>query len=118
LVILQICAGRALTAAELPDASVTGRQTTVLQKPGSHPNSGALANAHHFAGPVSTSTCCATFAAVCIHADRLPKDASPIPEPADRLLECRSEACILIDHEGESVCRLRSDSSFQLWSPL
>ena len=116
--ILQIYAGLALTAAESPDASVTGQQTTVLQKPGSHPNSGALANAHHFAGPVSTSTSCVIFAAVCIHADRLPKEASPIPEPADHLLECLSETCILINHEGESVCRLRTDSSHQPWSPL
>ena len=117
--ILQICAGRALTAAESPDASVTGRQTTALQKPGSHPNSGALANAHHFAGHVSTSMSCAIFAEVYTHADRLPKAASSsIPEPRIRLLERLSEICILIDHEGKSVCRLRGSISLQLWSPL
>jgi len=98
----QVYAGLALTVAESPDVFVTGQQTTVLQKPGSHPKSGALANAHHFAGPVSTNMDCATFAAVCIRADHLPKEASPIPELADHLLERLSETCILINHEGES----------------
>ena len=52
---------------------------------------------------------CATFAAVCIRADHLPKGASPIPELADHLLERLSEACTLINHEDESFVALISD---------
>ena len=67
-----------------------------------------MANAHHFAGLVSTNMSCVIFAAVCIHADRLPREEPLIPELADHLLDYPSDACILNNHKGETDRRLKT----------
>ena len=65
-------------------------------------------SAHHFAGLVSTNTKCAIFAAVCIHADRLPREEPLMPELADNLFDYPSDACILNNHKGETDYRLKT----------
>ena len=65
-------------------------------------------SAHHFAGLVSTNTKCATFAAVYIHADLLPREELLMPGPADDLDDYQSDASTLSNHKGETDRRLRA----------
>ena len=67
-----------------------------------------MASAHHFAGLVSTNMSCAIFAAVCIHADLLPREEPLMPEPADDLDDYQSDASTLSNHKGETDRRLKT----------